>query len=131
MPGSRSYNDRFCVHFLVFFVDGDGYFRELVWPHMAVIEEQRLFRGEKVEHVFSGLVVSYAMTAELKMSQVCGQVVVVSDGVFEDELEAEFSFLFYTVELQKVKEVFFSVCQSHFCQMLVAYKGSFNAFTHP
>ncbi len=102
-------NNRFRVDFLVFFEYGDGYFREPVWSHMAVVKEQGLFRRKEIEHVFSGLVVSDAMAAELKMSQVCCQVVVVSDGVFEDELETEFPFKLYFVEFEVVFNVFFCI----------------------
>jgi hypothetical protein len=82
---------------------------------MAVVEEQGLFRVEEIEHVFSGLVVSDAVAAELKVSEGYDFVWIVSDGVFEDDFEAEFSFLFYPVKPKKIEQVFFSVRQSVFC----------------
>ena len=65
---------------------------------MAIVEKQGIFRGEEIEHVFSGLVVSDAVAAKLKMSEGYDFVRIVSDGVFEDYFEAEFSFLFYPVK---------------------------------
>ncbi len=59
---------------------------------MAIIELQRIFRCEEIEHVFSGLVVGDAEASELKLPKVYGSGVVVGDGVFEDDFEAEFSF---------------------------------------
>ncbi len=115
IPGYRGHNDRFCVDFLVFFDDDNRHFCEFVRPHMAVVEEQGLFRVEEIEHVFSGLVVSDAVAAELKVSEGYDFVWIVSDGVFEDYFEAEFSFLFYPVKPKKIEQVFFSVRQSIFC----------------
>jgi hypothetical protein len=39
----RSDDHSFVKYLLLFFGDDDRYFRELVGPHMAVVEEQRLF----------------------------------------------------------------------------------------
>ena len=58
---------------------------------MAVVEEQRLFIAKEIEHVFSGLVVSDAVAAELKMSEGYDFVWIVGDGVFKNEFETEFS----------------------------------------
>jgi hypothetical protein len=105
--GCWSHDDRLCIDFLIFFDDGNGHFREFVGAHVAIIKEQRLFRGEKIEHVFSGLVVSDAVAAELEMSEGCDFVWIVGDGVFLDEFEAEFSFKLYFMVLEEVLDVFF------------------------
>ena len=47
----RGHDYGFCVDFLVFFNDSDGDFREFVGPHVAIVEEQRLFIAKKIEHV--------------------------------------------------------------------------------
>lgn len=113
--GYRGHYDRFVVDFLVFFDDDNRHFREFVRAHMAIVEKQGIFRGEEIEHVFSGLVVIDALAAELKVSEGYDFVWIVSDGVFEDDFEAEFSFLFYPVKPKKIEQVFFSVRQSVFC----------------
>jgi hypothetical protein len=98
---------------------------------MAIVEKQGIFRGEEIQHVFSGLVVRDAVAAELKMSKGYDFVWIVSDGVFEDDFEAEFPFLFYPVKFKKIQKVFFCVCQSIFRQMFIAHKGSFYPLPHP
>ena len=98
IPGYRGHYDRFGVYLLVFFDDDNRHFREFVRAHMAIVEKQGVFRGEEIKHVFSGLVVSDSVTAELKVSECYDFVWIVCDGVFEDYFEAEFSFLFYPVK---------------------------------
>jgi hypothetical protein len=131
IPGYRGHNDRFGVDFLVFFDDCNGHFSEFVRAQMTIIEKQGIFRGEEIEHVFRGLVVRDAVAAELKMSKGYDFVWIVSDGVFEDDFEAEFSFLFYSMKFKKIEQVFFSVRQSVFRQMFIAHKRSFYTLPHP
>ena len=57
---------------------------------MAIVEKQGIFRGEEIEHVFSGLVVCDAVAAELKMSEGYDFFWIVGDGVFKNEFETEF-----------------------------------------
>ena len=103
IPGCRCENDGFRIDLLVFFEDGNSHFCEFVGPHLAVIVQQRLFWMKEIIHSFCGLVVIDAVAAELKMSKGYDFVWIVGNGVFKDDFEAEFSFLFYPVKPQKIE----------------------------